>query len=163
MQNVRVENQTGDRRLARAFPTFVYGGLAVGLLDGIAALVNAGIRGVSPVRVFQYISSSLLGPESFERGTTTVILGIVLHFLVAFGVAFVFYLIARSLPIVLDRPIISGVVYGIAVYFAMAYLIVPLSAVRQGPFSWDGLVVSLIIHILFVGLPVALISRRYAD
>ena len=162
MQNILVKNQTAKRK-ARALPTIVYGGLLIGVLDGIAALTNAGIRGVTPGRVFQYISSSVFGPESFERGTTTVILGIVLHFLVAFGVAIVFYLIARALPIVLDRAIISGIVYGIAVYFAMAYLIVPLSAVGQGAFSWNGLIVSIIIHIFFVGLPVALIARRYAD
>jgi len=48
------------------------------------------------------------------------------------------------------------------VYFAMAYLIVPMTAVRQGPFSLSGLIVGIIIHIFFVGLPVALIARRYA-
>lgn len=51
---------------------------------------------------------------------------------------------------------------GLAVFLVMAYLIIPLSAVRQAPFSWNGLVVSILIHILFVGLPVAYIARRYA-
>ena len=149
--------------VASAFHTIVYGGLAIGILDGLAALVNAGVRGVTPVRVFQYISSSLLGAEAFNGGMTTVALGVVLHFLVAFGVAAGFYVLARLFPAVLSYAVVSGVLYGIAAYFAMAYLIVPLTQVRQGPFSWNGLITSVIIHILFVGLPVAIIARRYAN
>lgn len=155
--------QSADGLVPSAFHTIVYGGLAVGVLDGIAALVNAGLRGVTPTRVFQYISSSLLGTEAFNGGTTTVVLGVILHFLVAFGVATGFYVLARIFPAVLRYAILSGVVYGIAAYFAMAYLIVPLTQVRQGAFSWNGLITSVIIHILFVGLPVAIIARRYAN
>ena len=146
-----------------AFHTIVLGGLAVGVLDGIAATVNAGIRGITPVQVFQYISSALLGRESAASGgAASVVMGIIMHFGVAFGVATVFYLLSRMFPVLVRYAVISGIIYGVAVYFAMAYAIVPLTAVRQGPFSWTGLIISNVIHILFVGLPVALIARRYA-
>ncbi len=92
-------------RAPSAFHTIVYGGLAIGVLDGIAATVNAGIRGTSPVRVWQYVASSVLGSESFNGGAATMILGIVFHFLVAFGVASVYYVLVRNFPILLRRAL----------------------------------------------------------
>lgn len=145
-----------------AFNTIVFGGLAIGILDGIAATVNAAIRGVGPVRVWQYVASSVAGSDSSSGGGATVALGLLIHLCVAFGVAIAFYLLARLVPALIRYAVIAGVVYAIAVYFAMAYVIVPMTLVRQGAFTWYGLISGLIIHILFVGLPVALIAKRYA-
>jgi hypothetical protein len=147
---------------ASAFETIVYGGLTVGILDAMAATANAALRGVSPVRVWQYVASSVVGSESAAGGAATVALGLLIHFSVAFGVATSFYFLARLLPAVLRYAVIAGIVYGIAVYFAMSYVIVPMTLVRQGPFTWYGLISGLIIHMLFVGLPVALIAKRFA-
>ncbi len=58
----------------------VYGGLAVGVLDGK--------RGRSKCRASRRTPRlGFLGTELFEGGITTVILGTILHFVVAFGVA----------------------------------------------------------------------------
>lgn len=146
----------------KAFQTIVFGGLSVGILDGLAATVNAGIRGITPDRVFQYISSGLLGKDSFEGGAATVILGILLHFVIAFGVATVFYLLSSNLPVLIRYALIAGPLYGVAVYFMMGYVIVPLSRVTQPSFTIRGLVTGIIIHMLFVGTPVALWARRSA-
>ena len=162
MQNLAVANSNAPGQTPSAFHTIVYGGLAVGVLDAIAATVNAGLRGVGPDRVWQYVASSLLGSESFNGGIPAALLGLAFHFGVAFGVATGFFVLARTFPAILRNALIAGPLYGIAVYFAMAYLIVPLTAVRQGAFSWSGLIIGIIIHILFVGLPVALIAKRYA-
>ena len=165
VQNLRVMNQSSAKGILipSAIYTIVGGGLAIGVLDGIAAVINAALNGVTPTRVFQYISSSLLGAEAFNGGMMSVTIGVIMHFLVAFGAATAFYVLARIFPVVLRYAVVSGILYGVGVYFAMAYVIVPVTQVRQGPFSWNALIVSIIIHILFVGLPVALIARRYAN
>jgi hypothetical protein len=142
----------------RAFQTIVYGGLAVGVLDGLAAVTNAGLRGVGPVRVFQYIASGLFGPAAIGGGWTTVLLGVLIHFLIAFAVAAVYYRASLRLPLLIRRALLCGAIYGVAVYFLMGRVVVPLSAARGLPFS----LAQLVIHILFVGLPVALIARRSA-
>jgi hypothetical protein len=54
------------------------------------------------------------------------------------------------------------VLYGVAVYFFMSRVVVPLSAARKLPFSFEQLLTGLVIHILCVGLPVALLARRSA-
>ncbi len=146
----------------KPFQTIVFGGLTVGVLDGLAATINAGIRGITPDRVFQYISSGLLGRDSYEGGAATVILGILLHFVVAFGVAAVFYLLSSNLPLLVRYALIAGPLYGIAVYFIMGYVIVPMSRVAQPPFNIRGLITGIIIHMLFVGTPVALWAKRSA-
>lgn len=146
-----------------AFHTIVLGGLTVGVLDCMAAMTNAYFRsGVTPDRVWQYVASSVLGSESFNGGAATVALGLLFHFCVAFGVATGYYVLSRIFPAMIRRPLISGPLYGIAVYFLMSYAIVPLTLVKQGAFNWYGLVSGLIIHMLFVGSPVALITNRYA-
>ena len=144
----------------KAFQTIIYGGLCVGTLDGLAATINAGTRGVSPDRVFHYVASGLIGRDaSYGGGAATVMLGILLHYTIAFGVATVFFLLSRRFPVLLTRAVIAGMAYGVLVYFAMAYLIVPLSAVPKLPFSFSGMITGIFIHMFCVGLPAALVTR----
>ena len=142
----------------RAFETIVYGGLTVGVLDGLAAVANAGLRGVGPARVFQYVAGGLLGPSAFEGGLATFLLGVLIHFLIAFTAAAAYYRASLSLPVLIRRAVLCGAIYGVAVYFFMGRVVVPLSSARPLPFS----PAQLVIHMLFVGLPVALIARRSA-
>lgn len=142
----------------RAFGAIVYGGLVVGVLDGAAASINSALRGTSPVRVFQYVASGLLGSASFDGGLATAALGVLIHFLVAFGAAAVYYLASLSFPVLIRRAVWCGMLYGVAVYFVMSRVVVPLSAARGLPFS----PAQLFIHILCVGLPIALLARRSA-
>ena len=156
----QVEESSSSPSLLRTLQTIVYGGVCVGILDGLAATINAGIKGVSPDKVFHYIASGLIGRDaSYNGGAATIVLGILLHFVIAFGVVTVFVLLSRSFPILLRRAVLVGMVYGIAVYFAMAYLIVPLSAVARSPFSFSGMITGIVIHMFCVGLPTALIVR----
>ena len=63
-----------------AFGTIVYGGLAVGVLDALDAMIFFGIRnGVKPIRIFQSIASGLLGRErSISGGLKSALLGVFL-------------------------------------------------------------------------------------
>jgi hypothetical protein len=142
----------------RALDTILYGGLAVGVLDGLAAVVSSALRGTSPVRVFQYIASGLLGPASVDGGLATALLGVLFHFLIASVAAAVYYRASVGFPILIRQAVVCGMIYGVAVYFVMSRIVVPLSAARQFPFS----LTQVIIHILFVGLPVALLARGSA-
>jgi hypothetical protein len=147
-------------KMKDSFRTIGLAGTTVGVLDGTAAVVVAGLRGVPPDRVFQYISSGLLGRSSYEGGAATVILGVILHFIVAFGAATIFVLLARSLGFIRKNPLILGPLYGIAVYFFMSEVVVALSNVTRQPRTLSGTVTGILIHIFFVGLPIALITSH---
>jgi len=147
---------------SKAYRTILLGGLSAGVLDLTAALVTSGLRGVKPIRVLQYIASGLLGADSFKGGLATATFGASLHFLIAFVAAAVYYGASRKLDFMMEQALVAGALYGIAVYLFMNLIVLPLSAVNKPPFTFTSLVTGLIIHMLFVGLPISLATRLYA-
>jgi len=143
------------------------GGAIAGVLDIADALVFHGLRGVAPGRVLQAIASGLLGGQAFAGGTGTAVLGLGLHFVIAFGAAATYAVASLRLPALVTRPLLFGPLYGLAVYAVMQHVVLPLSAFRAGPpapagtTDWN-LVNLLLAHIFFVGLPIAL-SARWAS
>ncbi len=160
--SAHVDNDASSFGRPRASFAIGLGGLVAGILDGSAAGITALIRGSSPTRVWQYVASGLLGPDSYNHGYATVALGVAIHFLIAFVAAAVYYLISRSFSALIRHPVICGALYGIAVFFFMSRVVSPLSAVRRSPFSFTQMIIGIVIHIFFVGLPIALMARRSA-
>jgi hypothetical protein len=56
----------------------------------------------------------------------------------------------------IDHPLLGGVLYGAALHLVMNRIVVPLSAAAI-PFSAKAFLAQLVIHILSVGLPMALV------
>jgi hypothetical protein len=145
------------------FQPVFWGGLIAGTLDIIAACVSAWLRGgTSPVRVLQFVASGVLGAASFGGGAKAAILGLALHFLIATVATAVFYFASRKWFFLIERPIAAGLLYGIAVYAFMNFVVIPLSRVRPLPATLSGRVIGLLIIMFFIGLPIALIVRRFA-
>jgi hypothetical protein len=138
--------------------------VSVGVLDFIAACMNGARRGVTPVRVAHSIASGLLGATAFQGGYKTAALGVGLHFVIALGAATVFCLASRKLRWLVGRPWLSGPLYGVAVYWFMQLIVLPLSAIPfKLNFSWPVVATGLMIHIVCVGLPIALVARWYIN
>jgi hypothetical protein len=142
----------------------LFGTLVVGVLDGLDALVFFGLRGATPTRIFQGIAAGLLGRDAaVSGGLPTALLGLVLHFIVAGGVVGTYVMASRLLPALARWPLLYGPLYGIAVFFVMNLVVIPLSAIG-GPvrFSPVGLVNGLLIHALVVGPGSAIAAARAA-
>lgn len=143
----------------------LFGALTVGVLDILDAFVFFGVRGVPPLRILQAIASGVTGPEAaVAGGLGSAALGLVLHFFIAFMIVLVFYLVSRKVPLLTKYPLVTGALYGIAVYFIMTLVVVPASAihaVRALP-SLPVLVNGLLIHTFGVGIPSALFARAAA-
>lgn len=145
-----------------AFRAILWAGLIAGVLDITAAFIQWALRGVSPIRILQAIASGLLGPGSFEGGAATAALGLLLHFVIAFGAAAVYFAASRKIDFLVRQPWIAGPLYGIAVHCFMQFVVLPLSAFRPSGFSPRGFAIGLIIHIFCVGLPIALAVRKFS-
>jgi len=145
-----------------ALPVILRAGVLCGVMDITAAFVTWYRKGVMPTRILQGIASGALGPSSFQGGWKTATLGLGFHFLIAFAAATLFYLASRKLPFMTRRPFLSGVLYGVAVYGFMYWIIIPLSAIRRGPFSLSGTITAIIVHMVCVGLPISLVVKRYS-
>jgi hypothetical protein len=137
--------------------------LIVGALDGLFALVFYGlVLGVPKLRIFQSVAAGLLGRASFEGGWPTFLLGVLLHFAVASCIAAVYYAASLKLPVLLRRPVVCGLIYGLLAHLGMNYVVIPLSAATPGRFSLRTFLPAFIAHAFLVGLPVALVARRAA-
>ena len=147
---------------SRALPTIALAGLIAGILDITSAFVIAGIKGTGSLRMLQGIASGLLGQRSFEGGMATAGLGLGIHFLIAFTAAAVFYAASRKLSSLTQHAVVSGLLYGIAVYIFMYWIVVPL-AFPTARHSMSRDVTAVIIHIVLVGLPISLVVRRFSN
>jgi len=141
-----------------------WGGLIAGTLDILAAFVVTGFKGRGPDVVLHGIASGLLGPKAFRGGIATAALGLACHYAIAFGAAAAYYAVSRVLPVLVRRAVICGLLYGVVVYVVTNYVIVPLSRIGRvitGPPS--SMIIGLLVLMVFVGLPISLAIRRYAD
>ena len=144
----------------RPFLAVGVGGLIVGLLDLAYAIVVYSPH--HPIIVPQTIASGLLGAKSYEDGMASAALGIVLHFVIAFGAATVYYLASRKLKFLVRRPVLFGMSYGAAVYLFMHLIVLPLSAVPPRDTHLTYAAAEFVWHWFGVGLPIALSVRRYS-
>jgi len=146
---------------SRVLPAIAWGGLTAGVLDITVAFIRWG----NPARILKGIASGLLGPQALRGGWGTAALGLGLHFLIAFSAAAVYYLASRRLGFLTRRAVLWGLIFGIAVYMFMSWIVLPLSAFPvsgRAPFSLTSLTLSLLTHMFCVGLPIALAVRRFS-
>ena len=137
------------------------GGLIAGTLDIAFACIYWAIEaGVPAQRIFQSVAAGLLGEASFRGGAATAALGLGLHYFIATSMSLAFYLVALRRPALVRQPVTYGVAYGLLLYVIMNYVVVPLSAAGRGSKDplWIGLTVA--VHALLIGVPIALCARR---
>jgi len=151
---------TSGKRSVTAVYAILWGGLVAGILDAVDGVIAFGTQGLNPIQVLQYIASGALGQSAFRGGMATAALGIVFHFVIALVASVVFVFASRRIVALKTRAVPFGLLYGVAVYFFMNYLVLPLSAVAPSPFHIWLFLNGVIGHALLVGLPIALYSRR---
>lgn len=140
----------------------VVAGLVVGILDITSAFVIATIRGTGSIRMLQGIASGLIGTRSFQGGLSTAALGLAIHFLIAFTVVTIFYLASRRIGFLTEHAVVSGILYGVVVYLFMYWVVIRLVFPNAHP-SLSRDVTAILVHISLIGLPTALIVRRFSD
>lgn len=145
---------------SNALAAILWAGLLCGIFDILAALVVYGSFGLKPIPLLQGIASGAIGERAREGGLATAALGLLCHFVIAYGAATVFVVASRFVPFLVEHAVPSGILYGIAVYFFMNDVVIPLSAIGPRPFSLKFTLIGVAIHIFTVGLTIALTTRR---
>ncbi len=143
----------------------LWGGLIAGAIDiTYACVFSYARRGTPPVRILQSVASGALGQSAFDGGTPTAALGLLLHFLIALIWAAIYYAASRRLRVLARVPYVCGVVYGLLIFAVMNYAVIPLSAAPFGapPPSSPAFNTGILFHMLGIGLPIALATRRYS-
>jgi hypothetical protein len=133
------------------------GGLIAGTLDLLQACILFGWD--IPLAV----AGGLLGRQAFNGGAGTYVLGVFLHFFIAFSAATVYYTASRRLGFLREHPLVCGLFFGAAVEELMNLVVLPLSALHaRGPYHLHDLIQGLLVHMVIVGLPISFSVRRFA-
>jgi hypothetical protein len=149
----------GTANFIRPMRPLLAAGLICGTLDGLSALV---LSSGKFVRLFQFIASALIGPNSFQDGAATVVLGIAIHYSIALTATAVYFAASRAMPILLARALPFGVLYGLVVHLFMQFVVLPMTALGRRPFNARSFLVYLAIHMIVVGPSIALSLRRFS-
>jgi hypothetical protein len=148
---------TPIRRSKLALPILV-GGATAGTLDLISAFITFGAN------MPRGIASGLLGRQASQEGVGPYILGILLHYFIAFSAAAIYCLASRKLEFLKDHFLVCGIFYGIAVFLVMNFIVLPLCEFHYtGPYQLRGLIQGLVMHMLIIGLPISLSLRKLSD
>jgi hypothetical protein len=153
---------TPPAQKSTAVRTIATGGLVVGILDITSAFITWWCKGVGPVRGLQGIAAGLLGSQSFQGGLATAGLGLAIHFFVAFMVVIVFYIGSRKFSFLTRHAVVSGLLYGVAVYLFMYWFVLP-HVFPKFRHSVSNDVLAAAVHMFLIGLPTALVVRRYSQ
>lgn len=133
------------------------GGAIAGTLDKIWGFISFGLK--SP----QGIAAGLVGRSAaFQGGIATWILGMLLHFFIAFMAASIYCLASRKLEFLADHWVVCGLFYGVAVFLIMNLVVLPLSALHlTGPYQLRGLIQGVLGHMIVVGLPISFSLHKF--
>ena len=154
-----MENDSGSSGRVRAI---VAGGLAAALLDAADALVAYKLAfGMSPLVIYQFVASGLLGKAAYTGGAGSAFLGLGVHCLVAFTSATVFVLASERFPGLRRGAVGWGLAFGVGVFAVMNFLVIPLSRIGASVPSFPVVANGLLAHAFLVGLPIALAARRF--
>lgn len=132
--------------------------LIAGTLDGLAAVIF--LAKMNFVGVFQYIASAILGKAAYTGGIKTVLLGLILHYFIAFSFTFFFALLTTRISALRKNILLSGIIYGIFVWTVMNLLVVPLTQIPQSPIHLEKAIINAVILIFCIGLPISYLTAR---
>ena len=142
--------------------TILLAGCAAAAIDLAFAFLFFGIGfGVAPMRVMHSIASGFFGSAAFEGGATTAAIGVVAHFFILIVAASFYYLASRRFAWLSRNAIVSGLLFGLAIYVVMTFLVLPLSATPPRHSVWTAALGQFLIHPV-IGVAIALIVRRSA-
>jgi len=150
------EEKIGGETMSR----LVRAGLLTGIVDGLfSSVLSAFFYGSTVSRLWQGVASVLLGSDALNGGRRTVLIGLLMHFGVAFAWSAVFLFLflrwewIRGLLASRHGVLKVAALYGPFIWMVMSLVVIP--ALTQRPpritlrwwIQWFG-------HIPFVGIPI---------
>ena len=135
----------------------VAGGLIAGSLDLTSAFITYGWG------VPRGIAAGLLGRQALQGGAGIWVLGLFLHYFIAFAAATVYCVSSRKLDFLKSHFLVCGMFFGIALYLVMKLIVLPLSGLHSvGPFGLRDLIQGIVVHMILIGVPISYCARRFA-
>lgn len=150
--------------------TIVIAWLIAGTLDILSAFVFAGMAGVTPTQVLQFVASGPFGDGMYESAAGAP-LGLLTHFAIMLAMVAAYVWIAPNFSVTLRHPVVAGLLYGLLLWVVMYWIVRPLRWPEQWPpaayagdsageIAWN-VGNALFSHCVLVGIPIAWITARW--
>lgn len=134
----------------------VTAGLIAGTLDITAACIQFYLRtGKGPESVLRFVASGLFGSKAFGGSNIYIWAGLAIHFCIAITFAFVFYFLANKIAAMRANRLVTGILYGIAVWAVMNFAVLPLTQAPPLKQTVSGSLQAAGILIVCIGIPLA--------
>jgi hypothetical protein len=141
-------------------------GIVTGIIDGLfSSVLSVAFYHSTVHRLFQGVASVLIGPGALKGGTRTMLLGILMHFGVAFAWSILFWILVdrvdRIRILMLSPTGVAAIssLYGPIIWMTMSLVVIPLLAQRP-PINYRWWI-QFFGHIPFVALPIVACTRRF--
>jgi len=142
--------------------------LTTAVVDGIFASVLSVVYNSDATRVWKGVAAVLLGPTAMKGGTSTVLIGLVMHLTVALTWSLVFLFLYESSQRLRELArsrfgvLKVASVYGPFIWLVMSLVVIPLLTHRSPTLSGRWLF-QLVAHIPFVAMPIVWGISRYSQ
>ena len=144
--------------------TILTSGLIAGTLDILAAILIYAVilQKTTAVKILQSIASGVFKKEAYTGGSQMALYGLLLHYFIALAFALLYFLVYPYLSFLKKNTIISGFLYGIFVWLVMSFIVLPIAFPLLPEKHFDfPLILSMLILMFCIGLPIALLTRKY--
>jgi hypothetical protein len=136
--------------------------LVAGTLDILSAFLWSALAGGDLGGILPTVASGPFG-DGVPGGAAGQALGLLTHFAIMAAMVAAYVLAARRIPALNRHWIAAGLLYGVALWIVMYWIVMPLrwDSYQTPREAWP-IVKQLVSHCLLVGLPIAFITRQNA-
>ena len=138
--------------------------IIAGTLDILAAILVYDIimQRVTAMQILNGIAMTVFGKISGNE-IIMALVGLLIHYIITFCFAAAYFLLFPYISFLKKNILISGLLYGILVWFIMNVIIVPAATGHRAPFLLPAFLRQIITLIVCIGLPIAFISAKYYE
>ena len=147
---------------SKSTPVLIFrAGLLAGVLDILSAFLYYYVKsGKNPLNILNYISKVALGENGFPGSGLQQVSGLLVHFIIAFGWAILFFILYPRLKWLQVNKFFTAIIYGSFVWAMMNVLILPLWNNKVFEFKGETTIVNWLILIIAIGMPLSFIASR---
>lgn len=136
--------------------------LIAGSLDITAASIQTYIlKGLTPNIVLKFIASGIFGKAAYSGGIEYMLLGLFVHFFIVFMCVITYFYFYPKLSLLKKNILLSSFLVALTAWIVTTKIIIPLSQIQPSPFNLTKDVIAIAILFFCIGIPIALITKRF--
>lgn len=116
---------------------------------------------VTAIKILQSIASGVMGSTAYSGGTTVALLGLALHFFIAYSFAIFYFFIFPKIPFLKKNVVVSGLLYGLFAWCVMNLIVLRIVFDHPSPITLKSFIIGASILMIMIGLPVAIFTQKY--